>query len=96
VNWLNSTAFAVPPLGSFGNLGKGVYRGPGLFNVDMTFGKMFQIRERVEVRFRAEFFNLLNHENFSNPAVSVAGAGFGQIRSGREPRIGQLALKFSF
>ena len=44
--------------------------------------------------FRAEFFNLFNHAQFSNPVGNVNDGQFGQVTSARDPRIGQLSGKF--
>ena len=104
VNWLVPSSFALPALGGFGTLGKGRLVGPGLFNTDAGIYKNFAIRERASVQFRAEFFNMFNRANFYNPgasglsagSVSLSGAGFGDILSARNPRIGQLALKITF
>jgi hypothetical protein len=96
VDFLTPTAFAVPQLGSFGSLGKGRFRGPGVFNTDMGIFKRFAFGERLSLQVRAEFFNVFNRVNFNNPAVSVSSAGFGSILSARDPRIGQLALKVLF
>jgi hypothetical protein len=44
-------------------------RGPGFFNADLGLGKTFPITaERVNLRFRADAFNVLNHPNFALPA----------------------------
>ncbi len=96
VDYLVPTSFALPPLGTFGNLAKGTLRGPGLVNLDMGVFKRFPINERWNVQFRAEFFNTLNRVNLNNPVVSISGAGFGSVRTARDPRIGQLALKVYF
>jgi len=96
VGYLNTLAFARPAAGSAGNLGKGSLRGPGLWAWDMGFFKNFPIRERVQVQFRFEFFNIFNRANFQNPNTSFAAGGFGGIRSAYDPRIGQAALKVIF
>ncbi len=109
VNWLVPSSFAAPAPGTFGDLGKGRLRGPGLFDTDLGMYKNFPIKERVTVQFRFEFFNIFNRSNFYAPS-SAAGtgyspgslgdplnaAGFGDILSARDPRIGQLALKVTF
>ena len=77
----------------------------------MALSKTTAITERVNVEFRAEFFNIANHANFLNPNVINSYQGFytgggqgtnpnsgifGQITSTADPRIIQLALRLSF
>ena len=93
VNDLNTSSFALPAIGSFGNVGKGLLVGPNLIDLDAGFVKSIPVRERFQVQLRVEFFNILNRANFNNPNNSVSGAGFGTILSAGDPRIGQLALK---
>jgi hypothetical protein len=97
VNYLNPTAFQLPASGTFGTVRKGSLRGPGYFNWDMGLRKIFPLPgERMQLQFRAEYFNVFNRANFSDPKVSVAAAGFGEIVSAQDPRIGQLSLKLTF
>ena len=56
--WFNPAAFLVPAPGTFGNLGRGVFNGPGLAEVDMSVFKNTSLSERVKLQFRAEIFNL--------------------------------------
>lgn len=58
-----------PTAGKFGNAGRNIFRGPGYRNWDFSLVKTFKINERFNAQFRAEFFNLLNHPNFANPAI---------------------------
>lgn len=96
VNYVNPAAFTLPATGSFGNVGKGMLRGPNLFNWDMGIHKGFMVTERWQVQFRAEFFNATNRVNLLAPTAAVNSAGFGSIRSASDPRIGQMALKILF
>jgi hypothetical protein len=49
------------------------------------------------LEFRAEFFNIFNHAQFSNPTGNFSSGNFGKVTGVRDfPRIGQLALKFTF
>src|SRR5260370_16125037 len=85
-----------------GNVAKGQFRWPGSYTWDMGLVKTFQITERVGIQFRAEYFNILNHPNWSsddasvNPTANVSSPTFGAIRAADDPRIGQLALKIIF
>lgn len=76
--WFNPNAFVRPPAGTYGNLGRGTYRGPGMAALDLSLIKDIAASERMKVQFRSEFFNILNHTNlgtpnaivFSGPAIS--------------------------
>jgi hypothetical protein len=106
--YLNPAAFAPPPLGSFGNLSRGLVRQPSLKNVDFSLNKNFELTERVRMQFRAEAFNLLNHASFNgfgNSAFNVnntsgvtftRNGGFGVLNSDRGPRQIQFGLKLNF
>jgi hypothetical protein len=86
----NGTILVPPNAGRFGNLGRNTFRGPSQSNWDFSLVKSTRITERISFQFRAEFFNILNHPHFANPATpgnidpSVPGA-FG--RSGLTPDI---------
>lgn len=97
-NWFNPQAFALPAIGSFGNVQKSAYRGPKYVEWDASILRNFQIAHEREIQFRAEYFDLLNHPNFADPNSAVAGAGFGSITStgNYQPRIAQFSLKAIF
>ena len=57
--------------------------------------KSTPITEETNLEFRAEFFNVFNHAQFSGVTGDILGS-FGAVTSARAPRIGQLALKLSF
>jgi hypothetical protein len=94
--YFNTSFFAVNPVGTFGNTGKNVLRGPRYFDTDLAFMKNTQISERFSFQFRAEAFNLFNNVNFMNPGSTVSDTGFGQITAAQDPRILQFALKILF
>jgi hypothetical protein len=82
--WFNPNAFVTPPFGTYGNLGRGVFNGPGLAVVDVSVMKNIPISERVSLQFRAEAFNLLNRANFGVPNQNVftnTGSGIAPIYS---------------
>jgi len=75
--WFNPNAFVLPTAGTYGNLGRGVYRGPGLADLDLSLFKTTRLTERTNLQFRAEFFNALNHPNFGIPNTTVfSGTAF--------------------
>ncbi len=71
--WFDPAAFLAPPnnSGFYGNLGRDTLIGPGLGTWDFSLLKNTSIRERMNLQFRAEFFNLLNRANFNGPNAVV-------------------------
>ena len=69
--WFNPNAFIVPAAGTWGDLGRGVLRGPGLADVDLSVFKNIALSERFRLQFRSEFFNLLNRTNLGTPNATV-------------------------
>jgi outer membrane receptor protein involved in Fe transport len=91
--YFDTSCFAVTPLGTFGDGGRNIVQIPGLNNWDVSITKDTAIHEGVHAQFRAEFFNFFNHAQFGQPDLNANSVFLGQIRSAREPRIAQLALK---
>jgi hypothetical protein len=69
--WFDPKAFTLPAVGTFGTLGRGTLRGPGLSTVDISAIKNIAVTERVNLQFRTEFFNAFNHTNLGNPNLIV-------------------------
>jgi hypothetical protein len=65
--WFDPAAFVLPAPGTYGNLGRGTLSGPGLAAADLSLLKNTHLSERLNLQFRAEFFNLLNRANFGTP-----------------------------
>ncbi len=105
--YFSPNSFAVEPLGTFGNASHNIFAGPPIDNVDFNVIKRTKIHENLNIEFRAEFFNLLNHTQFLNPdgnisdaiydsSGAITGGTFGQILSARDPRFIQFGLKLAF
>jgi hypothetical protein len=88
--------FSEEELGVPGNASRRFFHGPGLNNWDFSVQKTTKISEKVSTEFRAEFFNIFNHAQFTNPAGNFTSGNFGSVTGARDPRIGQFALKFIF
>jgi hypothetical protein len=96
--WIDASAFVHPALGTFGNSGVGILRGPGWKNWDFSLGKKFSVTESNYFDFRAEFFNLTNTPNFQLPGRDLASPStFGIITTTlNESRRVEFALKYYF
>ncbi len=94
--WFNSAAFVVAPQFTLGTSSRNPVRGPGYRDVDVAFLKRTNLREKLDLQFRAEFFNLTNTPPLGPPNVVLGTPGFGSITSAGDPRVIQLGLKLEF
>jgi len=99
--WFNTAAFTFNAPGTFGNAGRNILRAPGLATFDFSMSKSFPLKfgpfaETQHLDFRAEAFNLFNRANFGRPDRTITDPTFGQVLSAGDPRILQLALRYSF
>ena len=94
-HWFDATAYSVPALGTQGNAGRNTVRGPGTQQVNMSLSKRFPIG-RARAEFRAEVFNLLNHDNFGTPDSNISNATVGTITTADDARNLQLGLRFAW
>jgi hypothetical protein len=107
--WFNlgttsNPTFTLPAVGTYGDESRGMFKGPGLADVDISIFKTTTITERTSLEFRAEFFNLFNRVDFGvpnqtmfagTPATPNPSAGF--ISSlAANPRQIQFGLKLLF
>jgi hypothetical protein len=109
-NFLNPAAYSLPAPGTFGDLGRNTFYGPSYSQIDFSIIKKIPLTERMNLDFRAEFFNLFNHPNFDEPnatwGTDASGnvfPSFGQVFNtlGRTLGVGtsrqiQFALRFNF
>jgi hypothetical protein len=89
---------------AFGNSGRNILDGPGLFSVDFALAKNFRITEGHNLQLRVESFNVFNRPNFviTEPMTqfdSLTGGLLSQVGGvgrGGGPRIFQYAIKYRF
>ncbi len=99
---LDRTAFATPAIGTFGNLHRNAYYGPGAANTNFSLFKNFTIYENVKFQLRGEAFNAFNHPNPAPPNSIVDSTSFGYITAANTSftstgaRVLQIAGKISF
>jgi hypothetical protein len=104
--YFNTSAFAVPAVGTYGNAPRDVFRGPGINNFDMSIFKNVPLyAERIRFQLRFEAYNTFNHTQFSAVNTSAifntatgqqTNAAFGSITAARGARVGQLSLRLIF
>ena len=103
-------AFALPAVGTYGNMGVSTLRAPGFWEWDQTISRQFRITENQRIEVRAEAFNVTNSVRFAAPVaanLNVSSGSFGRITTsqsttgsssptGNGGRIMQFALKYVF
>ena len=97
--WFNTSCFTQPGSLAFGNESRTdpVLKAAGIANYDFAANRKFSITERINLNFRAEFFNLFNRVQFAAPATQVGGANYGVVTAAaNQPRLIQLALRLAF
>jgi hypothetical protein len=84
--YANGSSILIPNgLGTFGTLGRNVFRDTGFHNVDLSVSKNFKFGERLRAQFRIETFNIFNHPNFANPNGATSGYGQGAFADPSQP-----------
>jgi hypothetical protein len=94
--WFDIAAFVPQPQFTFGNSGRGILIGPGMFNVDLGIQREFPVDDTRRFQFRWEMYNAFNRANFSVPNAAIGNPTVGQISGTDAARVMQLALKFYF
>jgi hypothetical protein len=95
--WFNTAAFQSAPQFTLGNASRNPVRGPNYRDADIAFIKHTGIRERVDLEFRAEIFNLTNTPAFSQPNGVLGSSAFGTITAtATDPRVIQFGLKVNY
>jgi hypothetical protein len=97
LNTTSNNGLTNPSAATYGTLGRNSIRGPSLVNANLAISKVTDLfHESVKLEIRGEFFNLLNHAEFNNPSTSITSGSFGQVSGTADPRIIQVAARFTF
>ena len=101
--YFNPACFANPANGEFGNAPGYMagLRNPGLATEDLGVSKSSRFRERYQLRFYFQMFNVFNRHGFSGPNTQIGTAGFGEVlpqdlNGLPAARVGQFGARFSF
>lgn len=97
-SWFSAASFAAEPIGSFGNIHRDPYHGPGLNNSNVLLAKNIAVSNdgvrRLQLRLESD--NVFNHTQFENPNTTYGAGTFGTITTVQNPRQTQLGAKFYF
>jgi hypothetical protein len=94
--WFNTAAFVQPANRTFGTAARGIVRGDGFVNFDITLRKNFVFTEKRVLQFNVDFFNAFNHPNFGLPGGGFGAPGFGVVGSANPGRSLQAGLRVAY
>ena len=101
LQYLNKDAFqlvTVPSSGRTirrGNAGATALRGPGMWNLDLSFGKSFRVTEGTQFEFKTDMLNAFNHTQFSalDTAAQFGATGQQILGAAWRDELHQLATR---
>lgn len=94
--WFSTASFGAPAYGFYGSSGNGIIRGPSELTGNIAVYKNLPFRDRFNLQFRAEAFNVANHPNWDAVSIAYGSGNFGAVTSALDPRILEFALRASF
>jgi hypothetical protein len=95
--WFNTAAFVRNDTFTYGNAGRNIVRGPGIFSMDLSLMKNIIFNGGRALQLRLEAFNTLNQPIWGDPDMNMSSQTYGRINTTRSPmRELQIGLKFSF
>jgi carboxypeptidase family protein len=98
-SYLIPGAWTDPGFLQFGNAPRrdGSIRGFPTYNEDLSIFKVFPVKERLKMRFEAEFGNIFNRTDFCDPNTNFSAGSFGNVNTQcNQPRSIQFALRFDY
>ena len=93
---INAAAFATPPSGTLGNLGRNAVRGLGAWQQDVAVRRSFRLNRRLMLQVRAAAFNVFNHPNFGAIQTVLGSSNFGQPTNMLNQQLGGVNPLFQF
>lgn len=94
--FLNALAFAEPAAGQWGNAGRNSIIGPRQFSLNASLTRTFRIHERINMDFRVEANNVLNHVTFPDWNTTVGSSQFGYPTRANAMRTLQPSVRVRF
>ena len=95
--WFNTAAFARPDTFTYGDAGRNIVLGPGIFSMDLSLLKNIVFTGGRALQLRLEAFNALNQPIWGDPDMNMSSSTYGRINTTRSPmRELQIGVKFSF
>ncbi len=95
-HFLNPAAYAPPPSDEWGDVGRNTITGPKQFTLNASFGRVFQMTDRLTLDFRIDATNALNNVTYPNWNTTVSSAQFGLPTTANAMRSLQTTVRLRF
>ncbi len=97
IQWFDPSCYAPQAPGFLGNVRRNSVPGPGTLNLDLSVIKNTKLTERVDMQFRAEAFNVMNHYNPGMPfgGIYAVNGEAGQSLTSQAPVVNPRQIQFS-
>lgn len=97
-HWFNTSAFAAPPAGRFGNAARNTIAGPGQVTFNLSVGKFIRLGKDGQRRldFRWEADNLFNTPNFAGLGTVFGSSNYGRVTGTRQMRTMNVNIRVNF
>ncbi len=100
--WFDTSCFAGPANGTFGDSGRDILSGPDFLNMDATASKIWKlpyipyVGESATLQFKADADNVFNHVQYQNPGANIGASNQGLIQSAYPSRLMEFGLHLKF
>jgi Carboxypeptidase regulatory-like domain/TonB dependent receptor-like, beta-barrel len=97
IQWFDPTCYEPQAPGFYGNVRRNSVRGPGTLDLDVSVIKNTKITERLNMQFRAEAFNVMNHYNPGAPpgGIFTTTGTDGQTTTSQSPIVTPRQIQFA-
>lgn len=95
-SFLNPAAYATPSPGQWGKAGRDSIIGPGEFSLNASLGRTFRLHDRLNLDFRFDVANVLNHVTFTSWTSIINSAQFGLPAGANPMRSIQVTIRLRF
>lgn len=93
---LNPAAYTAPAAGVFGNAGRNSITGPGQFRLNASLSRTFRLKGDLNLDFRADLSNALNHVAFTRWNTILGSTQFGLPSAANDMRTMQFTSRLRF
>jgi hypothetical protein len=94
--YLNPAAYAAPAPGQWGSAGRNSITGPSQFSMNASIARTFRVGDRLNMDWRLDATNVLNHVTYSSVNTFITSPQFGLPNRTNDMRKLRTTLRVRF